>query len=488
MKKICLLICAVLFCIFLIGASKPSLDGRAVVADAGELPSGLFAKSPGYLPGDIVVVTNPQTNISIEVMIFGSFDATEGIAIVLSPEAAKELYISKGSNVIVQVTKKSDAYSEKTVLSKTLETYVPETSDEIDDLLEDPFYKELLEEELSNEEIFLAEDNVEIPEEDLLFEEILVVETKTEEILEPVEEEIVEVLPEETVVEEILEPVEEEIVEVLPEETVVEEILEPVEEEIVEVLPEEVEVEEILEPVEEEIVEALPEEAEVEEILEPVEEEIVEVLPEETVVEEILEPVEEEIAEILPEEFVAEMDSVLEDEVVEEIEEEAVLIPAEPKPPVFTIIPVVAEEEYEEIIEDYDSLYDEPEVIIVEEIEDLEVVEEVLAEEVPEVKAVVPVEEILEIVPMEVIKPAVNTVSTLEAKKYYVQIATYGKVENVEKVLEQYGKNYPIVVYQPAGRSDYQVMIGGLNKDEYGIVLQRFRKAGFKDAFLRSTF
>ena len=166
MKKICLLICAVLFCIFLIGASKPSLDGRAVVADAGELPSGLFAKSPGYLPGDIVVVTNPQTNISIEVMIFGSFDATEGIAIVLSPEAAKELYISKGSNVIVQVTKKSDAYSEKTVLSKTLETYVPETSDEIDDLLEDPFYKELLEEELSNEEIFLAEDNVEIPEEE----------------------------------------------------------------------------------------------------------------------------------------------------------------------------------------------------------------------------------------------------------------------------------------------------------------------------------
>ena len=467
MKKICLLICAVLFCIFLIGASKPSLDGRAVVADAGELPSGLFAKSPGYLPGDIVVVTNPQTNISIEVMIFGSFDATEGIAIVLSPEAAKELYISKGSNVIVQVTKKSDAYSEKTVLSKTLETYVPEKRDEFEDLLEDPFYKELLKEEISNEEIYVAEDNVEIPEEDLLFEEILAEETVTEEILEPVEEEIVEVLPEETEVEEILEPVEEKIAEILPEEA---------------------EVEEILEPVEEEIVEALPEETVIEEVLEPVEEEIVEVLPEETVVEEILEPVEEEIVEALPEEFVAEMDSVLEEEVVEEIEEEAVLIPAEPKPPVFTIIPVVAEEDYEEIIEDYDSLYDEPEVIIVEEIEDLEVVEEVLAEEVPEVRAVVPVEEILEVVPMEVVKPVVNTVSTLEAKKYYVQIATYGKVENVEKALEQYGKNYPIVVYQPVGRNDYQVMIGGLNKDEYGIVLQRFRKAGFKDAFLRSTF
>ena len=142
MKKICLILFISLFSIFMF-AAKPSLDGRAVVADFGEWPNGLFAKSLGYLPGDIVVVTNPQTNISIEVMIFGSFDATEGIAIVLSPEAAKELYITKGSNVIVQVTKKSDAYSEKTVLSKTLETYVPETSDEINDLLEDPFYKEL---------------------------------------------------------------------------------------------------------------------------------------------------------------------------------------------------------------------------------------------------------------------------------------------------------------------------------------------------------
>ena len=135
MKKVILTFFVAVFCIFLIGASKPSLDGRAIVADSGELPSGLFAKSPGYLPGDIVVVTNPQTNISIEVMVFGSFDATEGIAIVLSPEAAKELYISKGSNVIVQVTKKSDAYSEKTILSKTLENYIPETTPEIDEIL-----------------------------------------------------------------------------------------------------------------------------------------------------------------------------------------------------------------------------------------------------------------------------------------------------------------------------------------------------------------
>ena len=69
-----------------------------------------------------------------------------------------------------------------------------------------------------------------------------------------------------------------------------------------------------------------------------------------------------------------------------------------------------------------------------------------------------------------------------------MQIAANSRVENVERLISTYGNNYPIVCYQPTGRSDYQVMIGGLNKDEYAIVLERFRKAGYKDAFLRSTF
>lgn len=101
-------------------AYKPSMDGRAVVADYGELPVGFFAKSASYLPGDTVIVTNPSTRISVEVMIFGSFDSSEGIAIILSPEAARELYITKGSNSIVQVTKKNSVYSESSILSRTL--------------------------------------------------------------------------------------------------------------------------------------------------------------------------------------------------------------------------------------------------------------------------------------------------------------------------------------------------------------------------------
>ena len=508
MKKVFLAFFVAVFCVFLIGASKPSLDGRAIVADSGELPSGLFAKSPGYLPGDIVVVTNPQTNISIEVMVFGSFDATEGIAIVLSPEAAKELYISKGSNVIVQVTKKSDAYSEKTILSKTLESYVPETTPEIDEMLSEEELEELIEENNIEDSL---EGEVEIQEEDILFVEDV----------EIVEEELVaEVIPEESEI--VAELVEDELVaEVIPEETEI--VAEPVEEELVaEVIPEESEI--VAEPVEDELVaEVIPKETEI--VAEPVEEELVaEVIPEESEI--VAEPVEDElvaeedlskIPQTLPdwseerpipdfgfsdentdsessEEFIAEMDRGIEDEpAVETTEdteiittEEVALVPTEPKPPVFTIIPVPVEEE---ILED-DSILEEPEVVFVEEVDEVEDKQENSeSEEVLvflDAKMILNNEDDLEI--EEVVYSAVKPVNSLPVDKYYVQIATYSKYENMEAIVKKYGKNYPIVVYQPSGRNDYQVMIGGLNKDEYAIVLERFRKAGFKDAFLRSTF
>ena len=508
MKKVFLAFFVAVFCVFLIGASKPSLDGRAIVADSGELPSGLFAKSPGYLPGDIVVVTNPQTNISIEVMVFGSFDATEGIAIVLSPEAAKELYISKGSNVIVQVTKKSDAYSEKTILSKTLESYVPETTPEIDEMLSEEELEELIEENNIEDSL---EGEVEIQEEDILFVEDV----------EIVEEELVaEVIPEESEI--VAELVEDELVaEVIPEETEI--VTEPVEEELVaEVIPEESEI--VAEPVEDELVaEVIPKETEI--VAEPVEEELVaEVIPEESEI--VAEPVEEElvaeedlskIPQTLPdwseerpipdfgfsdentdsessEEFIAEMDRGIEDEpAVETTEdteiittEEVALVPTEPKPPVFTIIPVPVEEE---ILED-DSILEEPEVVFVEEVDEVEDKQENSeSEEVLvflDAKMILNNEDDLEI--EEVVYSAVKPVNSLPVDKYYVQIATYSKYENMEAIVKKYGKNYPIVVYQPSGRNDYQVMIGGLNKDEYAIVLERFRKAGYKDAFLRSTF
>ena len=85
-----LLISCLLFCSF-----SPSLDGRAVVADSAMLPEGYFAKTVGYLPGDSILVSNFAAGKTIDILVVGSLDQSEGVAILLSPEAAAALGIVK---------------------------------------------------------------------------------------------------------------------------------------------------------------------------------------------------------------------------------------------------------------------------------------------------------------------------------------------------------------------------------------------------------
>ena len=86
---------------------SPSLDGRAVVVDDGVFPQGLFAKTVGYLPGDIISVTNIAGDSTVDILVIGALDPSEGVAIMLSPEAAQAMGIEKGSNNIVKITKRS---------------------------------------------------------------------------------------------------------------------------------------------------------------------------------------------------------------------------------------------------------------------------------------------------------------------------------------------------------------------------------------------
>ena len=86
---------------------SPSLDGRAVVVDDGVFPQGLFAKTVGYLPGDIITVTNIAGDATVDLLVIGALDPSEGVAIMLSPEAALAMGIEKGSNNIVKITKRS---------------------------------------------------------------------------------------------------------------------------------------------------------------------------------------------------------------------------------------------------------------------------------------------------------------------------------------------------------------------------------------------
>ena len=121
MKKLSLLVALVITCSLVFGFSvNPSMDGRAVVADNGIFPpGGYYGRAPGYLPGDTVIVTNHNNGFSIDVLILGSYDAYEGIAILLSPDAAENLQIVKGKDTYVKVQKKQPIpYEEAVATSK----------------------------------------------------------------------------------------------------------------------------------------------------------------------------------------------------------------------------------------------------------------------------------------------------------------------------------------------------------------------------------
>ena len=98
---------------------NPSLDGRVAVAANNVFPSGgYYGKAPGYLPGDTVVVTNHINGLTAEVLILGTQDASEGVAILISPEAAEKLQIEKGKDIYVNVQKKVAVPYEKSLMTK----------------------------------------------------------------------------------------------------------------------------------------------------------------------------------------------------------------------------------------------------------------------------------------------------------------------------------------------------------------------------------
>lgn len=112
MKKLTVFIFTLFSVSVLFAASLPSLDGRAVVAEEGTMPKGLFARTVGYLPGDSVTVTNPSTGVSADILVLGAIDPSEGVAILLTPESARALKIEPDSNVQVKLTKRSGSLDE----------------------------------------------------------------------------------------------------------------------------------------------------------------------------------------------------------------------------------------------------------------------------------------------------------------------------------------------------------------------------------------
>ena len=518
MKKFLSGILFLLISVFIFADSSASVEGVSEVAGKDELPAGYFGKAAGYLPGDSVSITNPNTGITLQILNLGTLDASGGIAILISEESAKSLGIERNSGVKVKLAPRS-GYFDETVSGNAVldEKTLPAAKEEpVSDVSAEPAVQagpEAASQPAENAAVSVepaapvavagvpliadTEDNAE--EEDA---EVAAVEDEAETPVDEIDSEDETDFSDEEKLS--AEPVEEEVS--ADDEPSVEEQTEPV---IVEApapteeceVPEEpyedyesvedgfLESKEAVEqpsPAEESEVEAVtveepdPIEEETEDLPEEENEELV--IVEEPQEEEPETPTEDETEEeavTVEEPSPIEEDSAAEENQMEEVSEpeEVVAEPnAEPE----------AQSSGESESSDYAPIVlvpsepESPEPPVDASIEN-EPIEIVPVESVPEEKTAEP-KPLQTEYPVSIQDYVVSSESALASNCYYIQIATMGNIKNIENILVKYSK-YPVSLI-PAGKN-YRVLVGPLSVDEYGAVLAKFKNAGFKDAFVR---
>lgn len=518
MKKFLSGILFLLISVFIFADSSASVEGVIEVAGKDELPAGYFGKAAGYLPGDSVSITNPNTGITLQILNLGTLDASGGIAILISEESAKSLGIERNSGVKVKLAPRS-GYFDETVSGNAVldEKTLPAAKEEpVSDVSAEPAVQagpEAASQPAENAAVSVepaapvavagvpliadTEDNAE--EEDA---EVAAVEDEAETPVDEIDSEDETDFSDEEKLS--AEPVEEEVS--ADDEPSVEEQTEPV---IVEAPAPTEECEVPEEPYEdyESVEDGFLESKEAVEQPSPAEESEVE-----AVTVEEPDPIEEE-TEDLPEEENAELVIVEEPQEEEpetptedETEEEAVTV-EEPSPieedsaaeenqmeevsePEEVVAEPNAEPEAQSSGESESSDYapivlvpsepESPEPPVDASIEN-EPIEIVPVESVPEEKKSEP-EPLQTEYPVSIQDYVVSSESALASNCYYIQIATMGNIKNIENILVKYSK-YPVSLI-PAGKN-YRVLVGPLSVDEYGAVLAKFKNAGFKDAFVR---
>ena len=517
MKKLFVVILSVLLSGTIFTSFSPSLDGRAVVAPEGSMPKGVFAKTVGYLPGDSISVTSLSAKKTVDILVIGSIDSSEGVAILLSPEAAELLGLSKDANNVVKITKRSGQLDEavagtaviggkvendesdfepEEIVSESENTAgTEEDSDSVEEISaekaegeeKDDYAEETVEpepvESVEAEENPAPETEIEpevideaVPHDSEDLENSAAESSEEAVPSEPLESS--EEIPEEKVPskEDSVEPEKIDATDAPEEDGLSEnsgEIPVPVEE-----CPEEVEPDEKLEPAEgdelsesEEKIEATDEPAAEEP--EPanesvsVDDDVVSEAPfdEESVSADELpemnaensEPVENERPETVP---YVDSENVeagpLSEENSEESYEPIVLVPAESNPPESAGKPA---EVYKNEVSAKPA-------------------ENKAEERAAEGKKPGASKKSLE-------KYKVSSLKELESGKYYIQIAVLADENNLKNTVSKFEKQYPVTLVPLASGKATQVMIGPLGMDEYGAVLNRFKKSGYKDAFLR---
>lgn len=518
MKKFLSGILFLLISVFIFADSSASVEGVIEVAGKDELPAGYFGKAAGYLPGDSVSITNPNTGITLQILNLGTLDASGGIAILISEESAKSLGIERNSGVKVKLAPRS-GYFDETVSGNAVldEKTLPAAKEEpVSDVSAEPAVQagpeaasqpaenaavsvepaapvavagvpliadteDNAEEE--NAEVAAVEDEAETPVDEIDSEDETDFSDEEKLSAEPVEEEVS--ADDEPSIEEETEPV---IVEAPAPTEECEVPEEPYEdyESVEDGFLESKEAVEQPSPAEESEVEAVtveepdPIEEETEDLPEEENEELV--IVEEPQEEEPETPTEDETEEeavTVEEPSPIEEDSAAEENQMEEVSEaeEVVAEPnAEPE----------AQSSGESESSDYAPIVlvpsepESPEPPVDASIEN-EPIEIVPVESVPEEKKSEP-EPLQTEYPVSIQDYVVSSESALASNCYYIQIATMGNIKNIENILVKYSK-YPVSLI-PAGKN-YRVLVGPLSVDEYGAVLAKFKNAGFKDAFVR---
>lgn len=493
MKKLIGIICSLLICGTLFTSFSPSLDGRAIVAEEGVLPQGLFAKAFGYLPGDSISVTSLSSKESVDILVIGALQSKEGIAILLSPEAAVALGISKTTNNVVKITKRSGQLDEAVVgtavIGSAAEDFASYDNSEETDDDDEEVAEEFIDEDSVNfavaAESKVEETPVDSEAVEADVEYISATESEAEEVVTEVEK--ADEITGEKVVAEVEKAdettAEKDVVVITPTEEAAEEDSLP--EEAVAAAPEAEEksaeevVEEPVEDEEEVIAEEYVEaddlydfDDETEKVAAPFDEALNEDY-------DAVKPAEDAVAAVeKAEESEAEKTSeALEEEVIAEAFDESKVAAEEDA--------VVAETE-KTSDSDEDESY-EP-IVLVPASANPPVAEE---KNVEDAETAASVEETAQPVVSTASdffnfdKYIVSSLSDLEKGKYYVQIAMLGSEDNIRSTIKKYGKQYPITLVPLASGKGYQFLIGSLNMDEYGTVLNRFKSYGYKDAFLR---
>lgn len=517
MKKLFVVILSVLLSGTIFTSFSPSLDGRAVVAPEGSMPKGVFAKTVGYLPGDSISVTSLSAKKTVDILVIGSIDSSEGVAILLSPEAAELLGLSKDANNVVKITKRSGQLDEavagtaviggkvendesdfepEEIVSESENTAgTEEDSDSVEEISaekaegeeKDDYAEETVEpepvESVEAEENPAPETEIEpevidesVPHDSEDLENSAAESSEEAVPSEPLD--FADEIPEEKVPskEDSVEPEKIDATDAPEEDGLSEnsgEIPVPVEE-----CPEEVEPDEKLEPAEgDELSESVEkneatdepaaEEPEPENEPVSVDDDVVSEAPfeEESVSADELpeinsensEPVENERPEAVP---YVDSENVeagpLSEENSEESYEPIVLVPAESNPPESAAKPA---EVYKNEVSAKPA-------------------ENKAEERAAEGKKPGAPKKSLE-------KYKVSSLKELESGKYYIQIAVLADENNLKNTVSKFEKQYPVTLVPLASGKATQVMIGPLGMDEYGAVLNRFKKSGYKDAFLR---